>query len=69
MPSPMPLMFGLDPLWVSTAILIVSYAAIMTERINRAIVALIGAGLMILLGVLDQEQAIAGDRLQHARRC
>jgi Na+/H+ antiporter NhaD/arsenite permease-like protein len=53
--------FGWDPLWVATALLVVTYAVIMTERINRAIVALIGAGLMILTGVLDQQQAIAGE--------
>jgi Na+/H+ antiporter NhaD/arsenite permease-like protein len=53
--------FGWDPLWVSTGILLLSYAMIMTERINRAIVALIGAGLMILSGIIDQEQAIAGE--------
>src|SRR5882724_5983968 len=32
----------------------------MSERLNRAIVALLGAGLMITLGLLTQEQAIAG---------
>jgi Na+/H+ antiporter NhaD/arsenite permease-like protein len=32
----------------------------MTEKINRAIVAGLGAGLMITLGILNQEQAIAG---------
>jgi len=53
--------FGWDPLWVATVLLIVTYAIIMTERINRAIVALIGAGLMILTGVIDQRQAIAGE--------
>ena len=53
--------FGWDPLWVSTALLIVTYGVIMTERVNRAIVALVGAGLMILTGVLTQEQAIAGE--------
>jgi Na+/H+ antiporter NhaD/arsenite permease-like protein len=53
-------LFGLDPLWVSTALLIVTYATIMTEKLNRAIVALVGAGLMISLGVLNQEQAVAG---------
>jgi Na+/H+ antiporter NhaD/arsenite permease-like protein len=52
--------FGWDPLWVWTAILLLSYAAIMSERVNRAIVAMIGAGLMILTGVIDQKQAIAG---------
>ena len=52
--------FGLDPLWLSTAILILSYASIMTERVNRAIVALVGAGVMIISGVLDQKHAVAG---------
>ncbi|HET6161143.1 MAG TPA: ArsB/NhaD family transporter [Dongiaceae bacterium] len=53
-------LFGLDPLWVSTALLIATYAAIMTEKLNRAIVALMGAGLMISLGLLNQEQAVEG---------
>ncbi len=52
--------FGLDPVWVSSAILVATYVAVMTERVNRAIVAGIGACLMIVLGVLDQEAAIAG---------
>ena len=53
--------FGWDPLWVSTVLLVITYGAIMTERINRAVVALLGAGLMILTGVIDQTQAIAGE--------
>jgi len=53
-------LFGLDPLWVSTALLIATYAAIMTEKLNRAIVALLGGGLMISLGLLNQEQAVEG---------
>jgi Na+/H+ antiporter NhaD/arsenite permease-like protein len=53
-------LFGLDPLWTSTILLIVTYAAIMSEKLNRAIVALLGAGLMISLGLLTQEQAVAG---------
>jgi Na+/H+ antiporter NhaD/arsenite permease-like protein len=53
--------FGWDPFWVSTLILIATYAAIISERVNRAVVALLGAGLMILIGVLNQEQAIEGE--------
>ncbi|WP_395019397.1 SLC13 family permease [Dongia sp.] len=53
-------LFGLDPLWTSTALLIATYAAIMSEKLNRAIVALLGGGLMISLGLLTQEQAVAG---------
>lgn len=52
--------FGLNPMWVSTCILAVTYAIIMSEQVNRAIVALIGAGLMIVVGVMDQEEAIKG---------
>jgi Na+/H+ antiporter NhaD/arsenite permease-like protein len=52
--------FGLDPMWVSTCILAITYAIIMSERVNRAIVALAGAGIMVIVGVLDQEQAIEG---------
>jgi Na+/H+ antiporter NhaD/arsenite permease-like protein len=52
--------FGLNAMWVSTCILAVTYAVIMTDKVNRAIVALVGAGVMILVGVLDQEEAIKG---------
>jgi Na+/H+ antiporter NhaD/arsenite permease-like protein len=52
--------FGLDPLWTSTILLIATYAAIMSEKLNRAIVALLGGGLMIALGLLTQEQAVEG---------
>jgi Na+/H+ antiporter NhaD/arsenite permease-like protein len=54
------LYFGLDPMWVSTGVLLVTYAVIISERINRSIVALIGAALMVVIGVLDQQQAIEG---------
>ena len=52
--------FGWDPFWVSTIILIITYAVIMSERVNRAIVALLGAGVMILVGAINQEQAVDG---------
>jgi len=52
--------FGLSPIWVASTIFVGTYAVIVTERINRAIVALMGAGLMIVLGVLNQEAAIRG---------
>jgi Na+/H+ antiporter NhaD/arsenite permease-like protein len=52
--------FGLDPMWVSTCILAITYAVIMSEKVNRAIIALVGAGVMVLVGVLDQEEAIRG---------
>ncbi len=37
----------------------VTYLVIMSDRLNRAIVALLGAGLLILTGVLDQKEAVA----------
>ena len=52
--------FGMDPFWVACVLFVLTYAVIVTEKINRAIVAGIGAGLMITLGVLNQQQAIAG---------
>jgi Na+/H+ antiporter NhaD/arsenite permease-like protein len=53
-------LFGLDPLWVSVAILALTYTVIVTERVNRAIVAGIGASAMVVFRVLNQEQAIRG---------
>ena len=52
--------FGWNAMWVSTCILAITYAIIMSEKVNRAIIALVGAGVMILVGVLDQEEAIKG---------
>lgn len=51
--------FGMDPLWLSTVLLIVSYALLLSDRINRTVVALLGAGLVIITGLLTQRQAIA----------
>ena len=53
-------LFGLDPLWLSTVVMIVTYGVIISERLNRSIIALLGAMLMILFGLLTQEQAVAG---------
>jgi len=52
--------FGWDPLWVSTILFIATYALIASEKINRAIVSGLGAALMVSLGVLSQETAISG---------
>jgi Na+/H+ antiporter NhaD/arsenite permease-like protein len=52
--------FGWDPLWVAAILFVATYVVIVTEKINRAIVALIGAGLMVSLGVLNQQAAIRG---------
>lgn len=52
--------FGLDPQWYAGILFVLAYLLIMTERINRAIISLSAAGLMILGGVLTQEAAIRG---------
>jgi len=52
--------FGLSPLWVSTALLILTYAVIISEQINRSVVTLVGAAVMVVLGVMTQEEAIRG---------
>ena len=54
------LIFGWDPLWVSSILFVVTYAVIVSEKINRAIASLLGAGLMIMLGILNQKTAIDG---------
>lgn len=51
---------GVDPAWLAVGILLLTYFAIMTERLNRAIVALLGAVIVIASGILSQEQAVAG---------
>lgn len=54
------LILGFEPAWVAVAILLVVYAVVMLEKFNRAVLSLLGAGLMILSGVLTQTQAVAG---------
>ena len=53
-------LFGLNPMWVAAILFAITYIVVMTEKINRAIVSLLAAGLMIVLGVLNQEAAIRG---------
>jgi Na+/H+ antiporter NhaD/arsenite permease-like protein len=50
--------FDLSPLWVATLVLLAVYVIIMTDRVNRAILALLGAGLLVLVGVLRQDEAV-----------
>ena len=53
-------LFGLNPMWVAAILFAITYVVVMTEKVNRAIVSLLAAGLMIVLGVLNQEAAIRG---------
>jgi Na+/H+ antiporter NhaD/arsenite permease-like protein len=54
------IVFGLDPIWVATVMLAITYAAIVWDQLNRAIIALIAAGLLVLFGALDQAEAVNG---------
>jgi len=52
--------FGLDPLWYAGSLFVICYLLIMSDRLNRAIIAMLGAGLMVFGGILTQEAAIQG---------
>ena len=52
--------FGLNPQILATSILVVSYIILFTEKLNRAVVALLGASVMIFAGILTQTSALAG---------
>src|SRR5919199_1556920 len=58
--SPASVIFGLSPAWVAITVFALTYLLIIAERINRSILALLGAGLMIITGVLTQEEAVRG---------
>lgn len=51
---------GIEPVWIAATILVLVYTVLVFEKVNRAILAMIGAALMVTLGVLNQEQAVAG---------
>src|SRR5438067_9937435 len=55
-----PGLFGADPIWVATILFILSYLLVIADRINRSIIALLGAGVMVVSGVLSQDEAIRG---------
>ena len=50
--------FGLNPMWLSGIILVIVYIILILEKLNRAVIALFGAMLMIYCGLLNQEQAL-----------
>src|SRR6266446_4786822 len=55
-----PAMFGADPFWVAITIFALTYVLVIADRINRSIIAMLGAGAMIVSGVLSQDEAIRG---------
>ena len=44
--------------WIALAIFMVVYVFIVSEKIHRTVIALTGAMLMIVCGILTQEMAI-----------
>ena len=52
--------FGMSPMWVATCVLAITYAIIISEKVNRSIIALLGATAMVVVGVMNQEEAIRG---------
>ncbi len=51
---------GLDPIVVAAAILVVTYVLVIADRFDRSVIAILGAGAMIVTGILTQDEAIAG---------
>ncbi len=60
MTTPMTVMFGLDPMWLAGIVFLITYAVIMSEKVNRAIVAALAAGVLVLSGIQTQQTAVAG---------
>lgn len=51
---------GVSPMIASTVILAATYAVVISEKVNRSIVALVGACVMVIAGLLTQDEAIKG---------
>ena len=43
--------------WIATAIFLLAYALIISEKIHKTIIAIFGAALMIVIGIITQEEA------------
>lgn len=54
------LIWGMNPQLLAIIIMAISYLIIFTEKVNRAIIALLGAAVMIISGILTQKTALAG---------
>ncbi len=52
--------FGIQPMLLAGVVFAACYALIIGEWFNRANVALLAGGLMVLTGILTQEEAVAG---------
>lgn len=54
------LVWGLDAKILAILVVSFAYLIIFTEKVNRAVIALLGAAVMIISGLLSQKQALAG---------
>ena len=54
------LIWGMHPQLLAIVIMSICYLIIFSEKINRAIIALLGAGVMIVSGILTQQTALKG---------
>jgi Na+/H+ antiporter NhaD/arsenite permease-like protein len=45
--------------FIAGAVFLVAYALIASERLDRTVIALLGGLLVVVLGVVDQEEAFA----------
>ena len=54
------MIFGWSPVWFSSCLFVLNYVLIISERLNRAIIAMLAAVLMIISGVLTQQSAMQG---------
>lgn len=49
--------------WAATIMFILAYGLIISERIHKTIVAIVGAGIVLVLGILDQHEAFQMEEL------
>ena len=54
------MIFGVPAAVIASVILILSYAVLFSEELNRAVAVMLGAAAMVLLGVLSYDQALKG---------
>ena len=54
------MIFGVPAAVIASVILILSYAVLFSEKLNRAVAVMLGAAAMVLLGVLSYDQALKG---------
>ena len=54
------MILGISKAVIASIILMLSYAILFSEKLNRAVIVMLGASAMILLGVLSYSQAIDG---------